>query len=272
MLAIKWCFAHRTYCNLYGRRITLRAGAVLVLGAMNMKIERLGAGIAGIILGIGFGLSLTAPAEAACRQVLAPNRWQYITVCDGNRGGADYSGAIAAGVVAGAIAIELLPGVLGAVGEVTSGVGDVTSGVVNNLGNAGDDVLQQYLAGRNQNSGGLNDGTLNPFNAFNQRPEVAAPAAKKKNAKKEDETPSLLGFLTPAPQVNTPTVNATAPEVNSPSPFNIFAPQVNTPTTRVKTPRTNTPTAQQAKTPQVSSPSPFNIFAPQVNTPSPRVE
>ncbi len=237
-----------------------------------MKLERFAAAIAAAVLGMGFASSFYTPAEAACRQVLAPNRWQYITVCDGNRGGANYSGAIAAGVAAGAIAIELLPGVLGTVEQVTSGVGDVTSGVVNNLGNTKDDLLQQYLSGRNQNSGGLNDGTLNPFNVFNQRPEVAAPAAKKKNAKKEDETPSLLGFLTPAPQVNTPTVNATAPEVNAPSPFNIFAPQVNTPTTRVKTPRTNTPTAQQAKTPQVNSPSPFNIFAPQVNTPTLRGE
>jgi hypothetical protein len=234
-----------------------------------MKKRMLGAAFAAVISSSSFVLTFATPADAACRQVLAPNRWQYITVCDGNRGGANYSGAIAAGVTAGAIAIELLPGVLGTVGEITSGVGDVTSGVVNNLGNAAtnaqDDLLKQYLTGRNQNSGGLNDGTL------------TAPTAKKKNGKKEEETPSLFGFLTPAPQVNTPTVNATAPQVNAPevnvpSPFNIFAPQVNTPTTKVKTPRVNTPTAPQVNAPEVNVPSPFNIFAPQVNTPTTRVK
>jgi hypothetical protein len=208
---------------------------------MNRKFA--GFGIAGVVLYIGFGSAFDT-AQAACRQMLAPNSWQSITVCDGNRG-SNYSGAISAGVAAAGIALELMPGVLNSLGEVTSGVGDITNGA--------SEPLQNFLSSTNRNTGGQNDGTLNPFGLFNQQPETAAPANKKKNAKQEEEAPSLFGFLTP--QVNTPTVNTRTPNVNAPdaptvnTPFpNIFAPQVNAPT-----PRTNRPNVN-ARTPNVNAP------------------
>lgn len=211
-----------------------------------MKREFAGTGVAGIISFIGIGFAIDT-AEAACRQILAPNRWQYITVCDSYRSGSDYSGAVAAGVTGAAIALELLPGVLDSVGGITSGVGDITSSVVENFGNAASntaDPLQNFLGARNQSSGGQNDGTLNPFNFFNQQPEAAA---KKKNANR-DEAPSLFPniFGPPSPPTNpnvrTPTTNQPS-AANSPLP-NIFSPQA---------PSTNAP---RTSTPQVSSSQP----------------
>ncbi len=228
-----------------------------------MKRKFAGAGIAGLLLCAGVGFTFET-AEAGCRQMLAPNGWQYITVCDGYRGGANYSGAISAGIAAAGIAAELLPGIM-------DNLGDVTNGVTENLGNAGanfSDPLQNFLSSTNQNTGGQNDGTLNPFNIFRQQPEAAAP--KQKNAK-QDESPSLFPniFAPQAPTVNAPHVNTPAPQANAPTvnaPFpNIFAPQ--TPT--VNNPRANTQ-APSTNTPQANTLIP-NIFSPLVNTPAPRV-
>ncbi len=220
---------------------------------MNRKFA--GAGVAGVIFHICLGATFDT-AQATCRQMLAPNGWQYITVCSNNRG-SNYSGAISAGVAAAGIALELLPDVLNGLSDVTSGVGDITSGA--------SEPLQNFLSSTNRNTGGQNDGTLNPFGLFNQQPEAAAPANKKKNAKQEEEAPSLFGFLTP--QVNTPTVNTRTPNVNARTPTvntpdinvpvfpNIFAPQVNTPA-----PRTNTPniriTSPQVNAPHINSAQP----------------
>ena len=225
---------------------------------MNRKFA--GAGIVGVIFYLGFGFAHDS-AQAACRQMLAPNGWQYITVCDGNRG-SNYSGAISAGVAAAGIALELMPDVLNSLSDVTSGVGEITSGA--------SEPLQNFLSSTNRNTGGLNDGTLNPFTIFNQQPETPAPAAKKKN-NKEEEAPSLFGFLTPqvetptvntrTPNVNarTPNVNASAPNADAPTvnmPFpNIFAPQANTNAPRTNTPNVRT-TTPQVNTPQISSSQP----------------
>lgn len=245
-----------------------------------MKREFAGAGVAGIISFIGIGFAIDT-AEAACRQILAPNRWQYITVCDSYRSGSDYSGAVAAGVTGAAIALELLPGVLDSVGGITSGVGDITSGVVENFGNAASntaDPLQNFLGARNQSSGGLNDGTLNPFGIFNQQPEAAA---KKKNANR-DEAPSLFPNIF-APQVNTPTVNTpAAPAVNTPTvnanapntPENtgslfpsIFGPPSPPTNPNVRTPTTNQPSAANSPLPNIFSPQAPSTNAPRTSTP-----
>jgi hypothetical protein len=241
---------------------------------MNHKFS--GAGIASLVFCFSFGSAFDS-AEAACRQILAPNGWQYITVCDGYRGGNNYSGAIAAGVTGAAIAIELLPGVLDSVGGLTDSVGDITSGVVGNLGNTATnaaDPLQNFLSSTNRNTSGQNDGTLNPFGIFNPQPEPTTPAAKKKN-NQNDETPPLFGFLTPqvhtptvpaptitvrTPSVHTPDPQVHAPAVSVPSLPNIFAPQVNVPQPRVRTPQVNAPNVNVrppvVNTPQVNSSQP----------------
>jgi hypothetical protein len=131
---------------------------------MNQRV--LGVAFAAFAITSSHVLLFASPAEAACRQVLAPNRWQYITVCDGYRGGADYSGAVAAGITAGVMALELLPGVLGTVGDVTSGVGDLTAGAANSLSNAASNAtapLQETPS-------------LNPFNIFGSQPDVPCSA------------------------------------------------------------------------------------------------
>jgi hypothetical protein len=221
----------------------------LSFGEAGVKRKGISAGIAGVMVCIGFG-SAFDPAEAACRQVLAPNGWQRITVCN-NQSGANYSGAIAAGVAGAAIALELLPDVLNSVGDITSGVtagvGDVTSGVVSNFGDAA--------------ASATNASSLNPFNFFNQQPEAAAPAAKKKNSKQDDATPSLFGLFSATPQVN-----VRAPNVNTPQ-VNIRTPDVNAPQVNIRTPNVNTPTPQvNVRPPNVNSPQ-VNIRTPQVNAP-----
>jgi hypothetical protein len=251
---------------------------------MNHKFS--GAGIAGLVFCFSFGSAFDS-AEAACRQILAPNGWQYITVCDGYRGGNNYSGAIAAGVTGAAIAIELLPGVLDSVGGLTDSVGDITSGVVGNLGNTATnaaDPLQNFLSSTNRNTSGQNDGTLNPFGIFNPQPEPTTPAAKKKN-NQNDETPPLFGFLTPqvstptvntpsTPTVNTPTVNTNAPNTteNSGSLFpNIFGPPSPPTNPNVRTPTTNQPSAVNSPLPNIFSPQAPSANAPRTNTPQANV-
>jgi hypothetical protein len=225
-----------------------------------MKLQNMGASIVGAVVCMSFCVNFNT-AEAACRKVLAPNGWQYITVCDGYRGGANYGGAVAAGVAGAAIAIELLPGVLDSVGGITGSVGEVTSGVAGNLGGV-NEPLQNFLSSTNNNTGGQNNGALNPFNIFNQPEENPA---NKKSAK-TDETPSLFPNIfapqvnTPSPTVNTPHVNAPAPQVNVPTanvPLipNIFAPQVNTPAPRINTPQVNTPHAT-VTAPRINSSQP----------------
>jgi hypothetical protein len=218
-----------------------------------MKRQGIGVGITGIIFCIGFG-SVFDAADAACRQVLAPNGWQRITVCN-NQGGTNYSGAVAAGVAGAAQALEVLPDVLNTFGNVTSGVGDLTSGVVSGLGDATANVTAPL--------GDANASGLNPFNLFNQQPDSTAAPAKKKNSKTENETPSLFGLFPSTPQVNAPTtnaptVNAATPRVNSPRAntpepqVNIFAPLINTATPRTNTPVVNTP-APQVNTPHIDA-------------------
>lgn len=114
----------------------------------------------------GVVFSFATPADAACRQVLAPNRWQYVTVCSGYSGATDYSGAIAAGITAGALAIEVLPDVLGTVGNITSSFGDITSGAVNTLG----DVTTNVAAPLNQAA--TEAPAFNPFSIFSPQPDV----------------------------------------------------------------------------------------------------
>lgn len=123
----------------------------------------IGAAFAAVVVVVGQVFFLSNPAEAACRQVLAPNRWQYITVCDGYRGSSpNYSGAIAAGVVAGAIALEVLPDLLGTVGSVAGIVGDVTSGTVDTFGSTANNVTAPLNSAT----------TINPFNIFGAQNDV----------------------------------------------------------------------------------------------------
>jgi hypothetical protein len=213
-----------------------------------MKRIIAGTGLAGFMVCLGV-VSTFDSAEAACRRMLADRSWQYVTVCDNYRGGSNYSGALSAGVAAAGIAAELLPGILENLGDVSSGVGDITSNVAPNFNNP----LENFLSGTNQH-GSQNDGTLNPFNIFNQQPET--PAAKKKNAKNE-EAPSLFPNIfapqptvnvpdvnTPQPTVNVPQVNTPQPTVNVPIIPNIFAPTVSAPQVRTPTPQVRTPTVQ----------------------------
>src|SRR5882724_11613874 len=55
-------------------------------------------------------LSWISPAAANCYQILAPNRWQYITQCNnsGGGGGGDYGAAIGAATALAPVAIDLL--------------------------------------------------------------------------------------------------------------------------------------------------------------------
>jgi len=205
-----------------------------------ITMKFLHSGLAGFVAFVS--LAAATPADAACRQMLAPNGWQYVTVCDSYRGGNNYGATAAAALTGAAIAIEMLPGIM-------DGVNGVTSGVVENLGNTASnsaEPLQNFLSSRNQNTGGLNDGSLNPFAIFSA-PQVTQPTA---------------------PNVRTPVVNApSAPQVNVIIP-NIFAPSPATP--EVRTPSVHTPNTPAVNTPVVNAPFP-NIFAnptaPNVQTP-----
>ena len=229
----------------------------------------LSAGIAGVILHISFGFTFDT-AQAACRQVLAPNGWQYVTVCDGYRSNNNYGAAASAAVAGAAIAIELLPGLMDSVSGLTSGVGDLTSGVVDNLGNTASnaaDPLQNFLSSTSRNTGGQNDGVLSPFSIFTPQtsrptvnartPNVNAPSAVTTDAPTVPDNsvslfPNIFGPPSPPtnPNVRTPNVNQPS-AANTPFP-NIFSPQA--------------PTAPNANAPRTGTPQ-ANVRQPTVNVP-----
>lgn len=233
-----------------------------------MPRERMGAGIAGVVFCLLAGAGLDS-ANAACRQMLAPNGWQYVTVCDGYRSNNNYGAAAAAAVTGAAIAIEVLPGLLDSVGGITSSVGDLTSGAVENLGNTASnaaDPLQNFLSSTNRDTGGQNNGNLNPFSIFApQTSQPTPPTVRAPNVNTPNEptvTVSIPNIFAPAPPANP---NVRAPNVNTPSPVNADAPTVFNPfpnifgppsppvNPNVRTPRTNTPQVT-ARQPSVSTP------------------
>jgi hypothetical protein len=112
-----------------------------------MNLDRCGAAMAAVVVGAGF-IGWAAPASAACYQVLAPNRWQYITQCTnsggGGGGGADYSaaiGVVGAGIEAAPVVIDILGGVLGTGADLLSGVASTGGSIVSGVASTGGDIV-----------------------------------------------------------------------------------------------------------------------------------
>lgn len=143
---------------------------------------------AGYAVGVGLALlaGMTGIADTASARCLASNQWAYGNCggggYSGGGGGTDYSGAIGAGIGLGILAIEVLPGVIGTVGDIAGGAAEIGSGVIGGAGDVAGGVVNAGVGAASSVGEAGTSGLEAPglFKLFTPQPAVADTGADKK--------------------------------------------------------------------------------------------